>query len=297
MRRTIRLLDGIKISEKTDQSVLVDLVHPKKEDTKFLLDKGFQKDDIDDSLDVDEVPKLLKQAGYIHAVLKLPVESNGHFQEMSFGLFLYQKSIFIVRKFDSSFFSEPEVFCAKNHVEFLQKLLRQINKQIQNIFKKTNANFKLFEKKLSQGKGDENMAIEMWKIRDDVSTLLRVLKENEMVYNTLARGLIVKMNRVQVLRFEDIYEDLHQMISMSETLKSDLTNAFDTFISMTSFTMSRKIENLTYITIALSIPAIIGAFYGMNFIEIPFKAHPMGFSAIVAFSLLFAVIIYSILNR
>jgi magnesium transporter len=65
----------------------------------------------------------------------------------------------------------------------------------------------------------------------------------------------------------------------------------DAYTSMVSNNLSDVMKFLTAITLVISIPTMIASFYGMNFQNIPFSGHPLGFLLVVMVSFAIGLVI------
>ncbi|MGE5551406.1 MAG: magnesium transporter CorA family protein, partial [Bacteroidota bacterium] len=119
------------------------------------------------------------------------------------------------------------------------------------------------------------------------------LRSNEIVMEKLLRSRLAKSEpdvaeTDQVIRMypedEELLEDVvienKQAMEMCQIYSDILTNTMDAFASVISNNLNIVMKFLTSVTIVLSIPAMIAAFFGMN-VPVP----PIGFTAILLFSL------------
>ena len=70
----------------------------------------------------------------------------------------------------------------------------------------------------------------------------------------------------------------------------------DTYASIISNNLNIVMKVLTTITIILSIPTIIGSYWGMN-VPVPFSNNQYGFYIVIGVSLLIAIITYLMFKK
>jgi len=122
------------------------------------------------------------------------------------------------------------------------------------------------------------------------------LKANEVVMEKTLRGKVIKLYDED----EDILEDLiienKQAIEMSKIYSDILNGTMDAYASIISNNLNSVMKVLTIITIILSIPTIIGSFWGMN-VSVPFAQNSYGFYIVIGISLLICLITYFIFKK
>ncbi|MDI9498857.1 MAG: magnesium transporter CorA family protein [Bacillota bacterium] len=84
-----------------------------------------------------------------------------------------------------------------------------------------------------------------------------------------------------------------KMVHQSATM---LANLNATYSGIVSNRLNVTMKRLTALTIILTVPTIIGAFWGMN-VALPFADHPLAFVALLVLSLLLCLLIVFLLQR
>jgi magnesium transporter len=98
----------------------------------------------------------------------------------------------------------------------------------------------------------------------------------------------------------DILEDLQletaQLIDESKGYLKTIVNIREAYSNIMTNNLNRQIRILTTLTIVLTVPTIIGAFFGMN-VNIPLDDNPLAFPILVGATLFFALLVLYILRR
>lgn len=83
---------------------------------------------------------------------------------------------------------------------------------------------------------------------------------------------------------EDLLEDVqlanNQLIETAKTTLKTIQNIRDAHATLVSNRLNRTVKTLTALTILLTIPTIVGTFYGMN-VPLPYSDHPAAFAGIL----------------
>jgi magnesium transporter len=116
--------------------------------------------------------------------------------------------------------------------------------------------------------------------------------------------MLERLQRMQLFKLysddEDLLEDViienQQAIEMTDISNNILSGMMDAFASIISNNLNMVMKFLASVTIIVSLPAMVAAFFGMN-VAIPFGDHPFGFWFVVGLSLAITFIAVFIFAR
>jgi len=91
------------------------------------------------------------------------------------------------------------------------------------------------------------------------------LLSNRETVSQIVKQNVLHLNNKDVLNFEDISNDINQLIDMVNTHKEILTGALEIHASTISNQMNDVIKKLTVVASFAMIPTLIASIYGMNF--------------------------------
>ncbi len=111
------------------------------------------------------------------------------------------------------------------------------------------------------------------------------LKSNELVMERLLRGKGLKKYEEDEDLLEDVIIENRQAIEMANIYSSILSGMMDAYASVISNNLNMVMKFLASVTIVLSIPTLIAAFWGMN-VGVPWQGNIMGFVCVIGISLL-----------
>jgi magnesium transporter len=109
------------------------------------------------------------------------------------------------------------------------------------------------------------------------------LRSNEAVLRKLMRTPAIKQYEEDEELLEDVIVETKQAIEMAEIYSTILAGMMDAFASVISNNLNMVMKLLTSVTIILSLPAAVAAFFGMN-VAVPFATNPYGFGLILLIS-------------
>lgn len=122
------------------------------------------------------------------------------------------------------------------------------------------------------------------------------LKSNEVVMEKTLRGKIIKLYDEDEDLLEDAIIENKQAIEMAKIYSDILSGTMDAYASIISNNLNIVMKVLTVITIILSVPTIIGGFWGMN-VKVPLESTAFGFYIIVGMTLVITAITYVVFKK
>lgn len=156
--------------------------------------------------------------------------------------------------------------------------------------KKINREKEKAEKELNNSMKNKEL-LKMLAIEKSLVYFTTSLKSNEVVMEKTLRGKIIKLYEEDEDILEDAIIENKQAIEMAKIYSDILSGTMDAYASIISNNLNIVMKVLTTITIILSIPTIIGSYWGMN-VPVPLGDNPFGFYIVVGITILIAVITY-----
>ena len=187
------------------------------------------------------------------------------------GLFTYKKTRFILQilYYNSSLFLN---------------LLKQINKETEiaeTVLKKSMKNKEL---------------IKLLSLEKSLVYFTTSLRSNEAVMEKTLRGKIIKLYDEDEDILEDSIVENKQAIEMSKIYSDILNGTLDVYASIISNNLNSVMKYLTSVTIILSLPTMIGSFWGMN-VELPIANNPYAFYILLILSVVIALSVSILLKK
>jgi len=169
-----------------------------------------------------------------------------------------------------------------------------------DIVKRLNQKAEDLERTLHRSLRNEVM-FEMMEVQKSLVYLSTALKANQFVMEKMLRSFLrpvgeKKLGHIPLQLYpddEDLLEDAitenQQALSMAEVHSNILSETMDAFASIVNNNLNIVMKFLTAVTILLTIPSVIGTFFGMN-VMIPLKNQSYGFAIIVISSLMACIL-------
>jgi len=285
------------------------LINPTREEIqKVSLVLGLDESFLNNSLDADELSRMDFEDGNLLIITNVPVmDDEGNFDTLPLGLVFTPESIITVcsheNKIINSFNAETtKFFDTRNKANFMLNILFRaakfylrylniINKQTENIensLKKTTHNKALFQ---------------LMEIQKSLVYFTTALKDNQLVLQKLLRMVntqslqrILKFTEDDIDMLEDVIIENKQAAEMVEMHRTILESMMDCMASIINNNLNLVMKFLAAITIIMSIPTMIGSFWGMN-VPMPFGSNNFGFLFVIIISILATCIVAIFFNR
>lgn len=249
-------------------------------------------------LDEEERSRIEVEDGYTLIIVDIPKveerKGKDYFVTIPCGIILTEKIIFTVCLVDTpvlDVFMDGRVrnFWTYKKTRFiLQVLYKNASMYLQylrNIDKKSDE----VEKKLHIATRNSEL-IELLELQKSLLYFTTSLRSNETVLEKMLKIESIKQYPEDTELLEDVIIENKQAIEMSHLYSGILNGTTDAYASIISNNLNIVMKFLAMVTIIMSIPTVIGSFWGMNLQGIPGAGDPLGFVKIVVFSVAVTIV-------
>lgn len=299
MIRIFKTMDGMirQISE-IQEGCWVALTAPKQEELlEISNDYHIDMNHLKAPLDEEERSRVEVEDDYILIIVDIPMteeRKTEYYGTIPCGIILTRDKIFTICLRNTpilSAFMEGRVreFWTYKRTRFiLQILYRNASMYLQYlriIDKKSNQ----VEKKLHISTRNREL-IELLELEKSLVYFTTSLRSNEIVLEKLLKLESMKRYPEDESLLEDVIIENKQAIEMASIYSNILSGTMDAYASVISNNLNIVMKVLSVITIVMSIPTIIGSYWGMNVGGIPFANHPHGFLIVIIISLVITLV-------
>lgn len=171
----------------------------------------------------------------------------------------------------------------KNSKIFLKELLK-LNKEKEAAEKELN-------------KSMENKALlRMLSLEKSLVYFSTSLKANELVMEKTMKGKVIKLYEEDEDLLEDAIIENRQSIEMTKIYSDILSGTMDAYASIISNNLNVVMKILTLVTIMLTIPSIMFAFWGMN-VDLPFDNIKNAYVIVLSITAIMMVMAFIVLKK
>jgi magnesium transporter len=152
------------------------------------------------------------------------------------------------------------------------------------------------EDSLKQTTHNEEL-FQLMEIQKSLVYFTTALRDNQLVLEKILRmtkspasSRLLAFTEDDTDLLEDVIVENKQAIEMVDMHRSILEGMMDGFASIINNNLNQIMKFLAAITIVLSVPTMLGSFWGMN-VPVPFGEWGYGFAAVIALSALITMIV------
>ena len=300
MRITRRSLRDENIVESKDifRGCWINLTKPTKKEIDFVIEKtGISSEFIKAALDENERPRFDVEKDVL-IIFRVPSDvgnsSGRELETLPIGIIITEDYIITASVMETDIlkdFYENKVkdFYTTKMTRFLIQILSRANYYFVRYLEKIEDEIDRTEDSLMESMKNEDL-IRLFKIQKTLIYFNRAILANGIVLDNILKGRVVKLYKEDQELLDDIIIENKQSLEMTTTYYNILSNTIAAYSSLVSNNLNVVMKLLTSLTIILSIPTIIGSFYGMN-VGLPFQNSPMAFSFTLLISLLLSTIL------
>lgn len=297
-KKLISNADQLNIIDRFEPKTWMNLVDPSQEElTKVAQKTGIDIDLLLPALDEEESARCeLDDTGTL-LILDTPcieISASGKEYYTTIPFFIvYNNDYFITLCSEKTTLIDTVLQTMKKiephrHIRLALLLLYRLSSSYITNLKKIDAQTKKIERLLHASQKNKEL-FELMELNKTLVYFSTSLNANRNVLGKLSRLPEFKKDEADLELMEDVLIENSQALEMCSIYRSILSAMTETFASIISNNLNVVMKALAILTIVLSIPAIIAAFFGMNFANIPLFYNPKGFYIAVVLSGLLAL--------
>lgn len=251
---------------------------------------GIDPDDLMAAADPEEKTRVEMQDDYTLILVDVPATEGEERARntIPLGIILTQNNVVTVCSEDTPFLSDFHAghvrgFATKNHVRFVCQILLRNALLYQQVLADIDRKRIAFERNIDNITHEHDL-VSLHSLESSLVYLSTSLRGNANVLTRLQRLLRFRSHERGMDILDDAVVENQQAIEMAQIYREVIDGTRDLLSSVMDLRLNDTMQRLTYITIIMEIPAIVGGFWGMNVdLEyMPLALEPYGFGIIVA---------------
>ncbi|MCL5735469.1 MAG: magnesium transporter CorA family protein [Actinobacteria bacterium] len=295
---------GLDRLEQFEPGSWIDLVSPTDEELQRVCDQlNVPMDLLRAPLDEEEYSRIEVEDGLTHVIVDIPIlvrtETEQGYATIPLGMLVHPEYFVTTCLRPNPILGDFErgairSFATFKKSRFLFQILQNVSAFYLRYLGRIDRETDKLERELRASMRNAEI-FDLLALQKSLVYFTTSLRSNEGVLQKLLRGKLVKMYEEDEDLLEDVIVENKQASEMAKIYTDILTGMMDAFASVISNNLNQVMKLLTSLTIILSIPVIVAAFYGMN-VELPFMhyAHAFTITLVIAFvlSLAFAIVFW-----
>ncbi len=254
------------------------------------------------SLDADERSRVELDEGVFSTIVNLPLlDEDGNFDTLPCGLVFSGENFLTICSKDNRILSSfnkntAKSFDTRERTKFMLSILYKITQFYLRYLAIINRKTEHIEDSLKQTTHNEEL-FQLMEIQKSLVYFTTALRDNQLVLEKILRmtkspasSKYLAFTEDDIDLLEDVIVENKQAIEMVDMHRSILEGMMDGFASIINNNLNQIMKFLAAITIVLSIPTMLGTFWGMN-VGVPFLNQTIGFGVVIALSLLATLVV------
>jgi magnesium transporter len=289
---------GLMALPEITNGTWINVTNPTPDEIACIQSLGVPQDYLLYPLDLDERARTERENGELLIVLRIPYfngkDADIPYTTIPLGIILTPNHIITVCKLENDIVREfmngrvRDMSTAKRF-RFVLRLLLTTATYYLNYLREITKVVDILEDQLQQSTRNKEV-LELLKYQKSLTYFTTALKSNELMMERLQRSQLLRTYPEDEDLLEDVLTENQQAIEMTNITSNILSSMMDAFASIISNNLNVVMKFLASITIVLSLPATVAAFFGMN-VTLPFEfeVNPLAFVIIVLISFVISV--------
>ncbi|MBI5945242.1 MAG: magnesium transporter CorA family protein [Chloroflexi bacterium] len=275
----------------------VNVVDPTPEESEKLVSWGMDMDYINYSLDQDEMPRMERDEEYTFLLLRIPIyqpESDIPYNTVPLGIMILANKVITVCRYESDILKtltngKYRLLKTGKRYRLALYIFLETSTRYLYLLREINRATELVEDQLQKSTRNREV-LELLKYQKCLTYFSTALRSNEVMMERVQKTQLFNYYEEDQDLLEDVLTENQQAIQMTSIATEILSGMMDAFASIISNNLNGVMKVLAALTIIISLPGTVGAFFGMN-VPLPLsESNPYGFLIIIAISVGFAAL-------
>ena len=282
---------GLEQLESMANGVWVKAVGPTPEEIQQLVGWGIEADYINYSLDLDEMPRIERDDDYTFILIRIPhrqPDSDIPYITIPLGILIKGNMIVTICRFDKEMFKvlangKYRLLKTGKRYRFALYIFLETATRYLTHLREINRMTEAIEDQLQKSTRNREV-LELLKYQKSLTYFATALRSNEVMMERVQRTQIFNYYEDDQDLLEDVLTENQQAIQMTNIATELLSAMMDAFASIISNNLNAVMKVLAALTIVVSLPGTVAAFFGMN-VALPGEGHPLAFLIVFGIAL------------
>ena len=282
---------GLEQMESMVNGTWVKAIDPTPEEIQQLVDWGIDADYISYSLDLDEMPRMERDDDYTFILIRIPhrqPDSDVPYITIPLGILIKGNMIVTICRYDKEMFKvlangKYRLLKTGKRYRFALYIFLETATRYLTHLREINRITEEIEDQLQKSTRNREV-LELLKYQKCLTYFATALRSNEVMMERVQRTQIFNYYEEDQDLLEDVLTENQQAIQMTNIATEILSSMMDAFASIISNNLNVVIKALAALTIVVSLPGTVAAFFGMN-VALPGEGHPLAFLTVFGISL------------
>lgn len=262
---------GIEELKSMENGAWVKAVDPTPEEIQQLVQWGVDPDYINNSLDLDEMPRMERDDDYTFILIRIPhrqPESDIPYTTIPLGIFIKGNMIVTICRYEKEMFQvlanrKYRLLKTGKRYRFALYIFLETATRYLTHLREINRMTETIEDQLQKSTRNREV-LELLKYQKSLTYFATALRSNEVMMERVQRTQIFNYYEEDQDLLEDVLTENQQAIQMTSINAEILSSMMDAFASIISNNLNGVMKALAALTIIVSLPGTVAGFFGMN---------------------------------
>lgn len=252
-----------------------DCTAPSEEELKIISENtNIALDELNEVLDQEERPKVSDLENYSLIIIRTPWDENGIVSTLPIAIFVSKtkNNVITLTLQETKAIKRIKELLKLNKIELYEKgvgyftysLIDEMLSEYFATIDRIEEAIDEIEEEVVQRPGKSTIE-KIFAIKKTLIFFHRALTANREVISSIEKEYITQIDKKNIKRFRNLYNDAIQLIDTETTYRDILTGTLDIYLSSVSNNLNQVLKTLTVITSFVLVPTLIAGIYGMNF--------------------------------
>ncbi len=296
---------GLEQLDSMANGTWIKAVDPTPEEIEKLVNWGIDVDYINYSLDFDEMPRMERDEEYTFILIRIPhrqPDEDIPYITIPLGIMIKGNTIVTICRYDKDMFKvlangKYRLLKTSKRYRFALYIFLETATRYLTHLREINRMTETIEDQLQKSTRNREV-LELLKYQKSLTYFATALRSNEVMMERVQRTQLFNYYEDDQDLLEDVLTENQQAIQMTSINAEILSSMMDAFASIISNNLNGVMKALAALTIIVSLPGTVAAFFGMNVILPLSDSHPISFIAVAGIALaLTAIVTYVFYKR
>ena len=262
---------GIEELKSMENGAWVKAVDPTPEEIQQLVQWGVDPDYINNSLDLDEMPRMERDDDYTFILIRIPhrqPDSDIPYITIPLGIFIKGNMIVTICRYEKEMFQvlanrKYRLLKTGKRYRFALYIFLETATRYLTHLREINRKTETIEDQLQKSTRNREV-LELLKYQKSLTYFATALRSNEVMMERVQRTQIFNYYEEDQDLLEDVLTENQQAIQMTSINAEILSSMMDAFASIISNNLNGVMKALAALTIIVSLPGTVAGFFGMN---------------------------------
>ena len=262
---------GIEELKSMENGAWVKAVDPTPEEIQQLVQWGVDLEYINNSLDLDEMPRMERDDDYTFILIRIPhrqPDSDVPYITIPLGIFIKGNMIVTICRYEKEMFQalanrKYRLLKTGKRYRFALYIFLETATRYLTHLREINRITEALEDQLQKSTRNREV-LELLKYQKSLTYFATALRSNEVMMERVQRTQIFNYYEDDQDLLEDVLTENQQAIQMTTIATEILSSMMDAFASIISNNLNGVMKALAALTIIVSLPGTVAGFFGMN---------------------------------